>query len=63
MSLFLMGSKKEKEIVQIWLMTNLVELLADWQYLAAQTLSDHGVDLFSGGPKTMSLLMREIWVR
>ena len=44
-------------------MTNLVELLADWQYLAAQTLSDHGVDLFSGGPKTMSLLMREIWVR
>ena len=54
-----MGSKKEKEIVQIWLMTNLVELLADWQYLAAQTLSDHGVDLFSGGPKTMSLLMRD----
>ena len=58
MSLFLVRSKKEKEIAQIFLMTNLMELLADWQYLAAQTHSDHGVDLFSGGQKTMSLLMR-----
>ena len=29
MSLFLVGPKKEKEIAQVWLMTNLMELLAD----------------------------------
>ena len=54
MSLFLVGPKKEKEIAQVWLMTNLMELLADWQYLAAQTHSEQGVDLFSGGPETKS---------
>lgn len=31
-----------------------MELLADWQYLAAQTHSEQGVDLFSGGPETKS---------
>ena len=56
MSLFLVGPKKEKEIAQVWLMTNLMELLADWQYLAAQTHSEQGVDLFSGGPETKSHL-------
>ena len=54
MSLFLVGPKKEKEIAQVWLMTNLMELLADWQYLAAQTHCEQGVDLFSGGPETKS---------